>query len=273
MQAISDFTDRKVLVTGASSGIGRILCLELARRGADVALVARTESALDTLRQEIEDLGRRALVLPCDVADRARTEVTVQQALDTWGHIDMLVNNAGYGRHLLFEEWDLDDMDRLIDVNVKGSVYFTKLLLPQMLERGDGCIVFIASVAGKVSSPEESIYSASKHAIVGLADAVGMEVEDRGVYVLTVCPGAIDTPFFSEDDLARMPPVAKKSMVDPEDLVAAIFKALARGKHETTYPGFPATGYVVRALAPELMRRQVKRFTLEAVAKERARGH
>jgi short-subunit dehydrogenase len=122
--------------------------------------------------------------------------------------------------------------------------------------------VFIASVAGKIATPEESVYAASKHAIVGLADAVGIEVEDDGIYVMTVCPGSIDTPFFSEEDLARMPPVAKNNMADPHKLVEHIFKALAKGKHETTYPLFPATAYPVRAIAPEFMRKQVRKVTL-----------
>ena len=267
MQSIEDFNNRNVLVTGASSGIGRILCIQLARRGANIALVARREKELEVLRGEIESAGGSALVLPCDVADRGQVEATVSRVLDTWGHIDMLVNNAGYGRHLLFEEWELDDMERLIDVNVKGSIYFTKLLLPQMLERGDGCIVFIASAAGRIAMPEESVYSASKHAIVGLAEALGTEIEDKGIYVATVCPGAFDTAFFPEEARDRLPPVVRFTMGDPNKLVEHIFKALAKGKRETTYPRFPAAGYVVRAIAPGLMRRLVKRFTLDAVAR------
>jgi len=272
MRAISDFRGINALVTGASSGIGRILARELARRGAHVLLVARREDELRNLQAEIAGAGGSATCLPCDVADLEQARATAAQALAACGHVDMLVNNAGYGRHLTFLEWDLADMDRMIDVNVKGSLYFTKLLLPQMVARRNGCIVFIASVAGKVATPEESVYAATKHAIVGLADAVGMEVEDDGVYVMTVCPGAIDTPFFSAEDLARMPPVARNNMVDPDRLVAHIFRALARGKHETTYPRFPATGYAVRAIAPEFMRRQVKKVTLDAVARARGRG-
>ena len=264
MRSISDFQGKTALVTGASSGIGRILARELAQKGANVALVARRESQLQTSRAELLEAGADALVLPCDVANKKAVEICVERALDHFGHIDMLVNNAGYGRHLSFLEWDLEDMERMIDVNLKGSVYFTKMLLPQMVARRDGCIVFMASVAGKVATPEESVYSATKHALVGLADAVSLEVEDEGVYVMTVCPGSIDTPFFSPGDLQRMPPVAKNYMADPEKLVRRIFQALARGQHEMTYPRFPAASYPVRAIAPEFMRKQVKRVTLGA---------
>jgi len=270
MKSISNFDGVNVIVTGASSGIGRIFARQLAAKGARVALVARRESELNALRQEIEAAGGDALVLPCDVTDRAGVEAVIARAIDHYGHIDMLVNNAGYGRHRLFLEWDLDDMIRMMDVNVNGSLYFTRLLLPHMVQRQNGCIVFIASVAGKIATPEESVYAASKHAIVGLADALGLEVEDDGIYVMSVCPGSIDTPFFTEEDLARMPPVAKNNMADPHKLVEHIFKALAKGKHETTYPVFPATGYAVRAIAPEFMRKQVKKVTLGQTARSRS---
>lgn len=262
MKSISNFDGVNALVTGASSGIGRLFALRLAQKGARVVLVARRERELAALKARIETLGGDALVLPCDVADRAGVEATVAAAIEHYGQIDMLVNNAGYGRHKRFLDWDLDDMVRMMDVNVNGSLYFTKFLLPHMVERQSGCIVFIASVAGKVATPGESVYSASKHALVGLADALGLEVEDDGVYVMTVCPGSIDTPFFTEEDLAVMPPVAKNTMADPEKLVDRIFRALEKGRHEMTYPLFPATAYPVRAIAPEFMRRQVKRVTL-----------
>ena len=265
MQSISSFEGVNAIVTGASSGIGRIFARRLADKGASVVLVARREQELLAVQEEIEAAGGSALVLPCDVTDRAQVESTVQRAIEHYGHIDMLVNNAGYGRHKRFVEWELDDMVRMMDVNVNGTIYFTKFLLPNMIERKNGCIVFIASVAGKVATPEESVYSASKHALVGLADALSLEVEDEGVYVMTVCPGSIDTPFFTEEDLARMPPVAKNNMADPNKLVEHIFKALAKGKHETTYPRFPATAYPVRAIAPEFMRKQVKKVTLDQI--------
>jgi short-subunit dehydrogenase len=262
MKRISNFEGVNAIVTGASSGIGRIFARQLAHRGARVGLVARREPKLRELREEIEAAGGEALALPCDVTDRRQVEEAIARAMERFDHIDMLVNNAGYGRHRRFVDWDLDDMVRMMDVNVNGTLYFTRLLLPHMVQRQNGCIVFIASVAGKVATPDESVYAASKHAIVGLADAVGIEVEDDGVYVMTVCPGAIDTPFFTGEDLARMPPVAKNNMADPDKLVEHIFKALARGKHETTYPRFPASAYPVRAIAPEFMRRQVKKVTL-----------
>jgi short-subunit dehydrogenase len=107
--------------------------------------------------------------------------------------------------------------------------------------------------------------------MVGLAEALSLEVEDAGVHVLTVCPGVIRTPFFDEEALERMPPVSRRTMVEPEALIDAILKALARGKREITYPRGIAPAYVVRALAPEIMRRLVRRNTTDALARENAR--
>ena len=257
----------RAFLTGASSGIGRSLALRLGREGARLALVARREKELLALADEIRSAGGEALVLPCDVSDRRACEAACAEAEDRLGGIDLLVNNAGYGRHRRFADHDTADIERMMRVNYLGSVYGTRALLPGMLERRRGWIVFMASVAGKIASPDESAYAASKFAVVGLASALSLEVEDAGVHVLTVCPGVIRTPFFDEEALSRMPPVALRQMVEPETLVDAIVRALAKGRHEVTHPRAIGVGYVVPALAPRGMRRQVRRTTIDAVAK------
>ncbi len=260
------------LVTGASSGIGRALALRLARDGARVALVARRAAELEALAAEIGGSGGEAIPIPGDVSDRSAAERIAEQALRELGGVDVLFNNAGYGGHRPFLDWDLDDLERMMRVNYLGSVYLTKRLLPQMLERRTGWVVFVASVAGRIATPEESAYAATKFAVVGLAEALSIEVADAGVHVLTVCPGVVRTPFFGAEGLARLPPVARRGVVEPERLVDAIFEALARGRHELTFPRSLALGYVVKAVAPEFMRRQVKRVTIDAIAREREAG-
>lgn len=255
------------VVTGASSGIGRLLALRFAQLGARLALVARRRDQLDALAGEIRGLGRDVLVVPCDVADRAQVFAAAEQARAHFGTVDLLVNNAGYGHHRRFLEWDVDDIERMMQVNFFGSVYWTKALLPHMVERRRGWVVFVASVAGKIGVPDESAYVASKFAMVGLAEALSLEVEEAGVHVLTVCPGTINTEFFDDEALARMPPVARRSMIAPEPVVDGVIRALAHGRHEITVPRAIAAGYVVRALAPGFMRRNVKRTTIDAVAR------
>jgi len=252
---------RTALVTGASSGIGRLLALRLAQEGARVALVARRKDELEAVAAEIRARSGEALVLPCDVADSSQVAATASLALERFGAIDILVNNAGYGGQRTFLEWDLEDMERIMRVNYFGALYFTKALLPQMVERKRGWLVFISSVTGRIASPEKTAYAATKFAMTGFAEALSLEVEDAGVHLLTVYPGAVHTPFFNAQMLADMPDKTRRSMVQPEGLVDAIFQALAKGKRELTYPGGLAAGYVVRALAPGFLRQQVMRVT------------
>jgi hypothetical protein len=261
MNAVDAFRGRVALVTGASSGIGRALALRLAREGMRVALVARRRADLEALAAEIAREGGDACAFPCDVESAAEVAATARAAALHFGAVDLLVNNAGYGHHRAFLDWDLDDMERMMRVNYLGTLRFTKALLPGMVARGRGSLVFVASVAGKIATPDETAYSASKFAMIGLAQSLSLEVEDAGVHVLVVCPGVIRTPFFDEEALSRMPPVSLRSMTDVEGLVDAIVDALARGKREVTYPRSIAAAYVVQAIAPGFMRRQVKRTT------------
>ena len=263
MARLEDFTGRTALITGASSGIGRLLALRIATAGARVGLVSRREPELEALAEEIRAGGGEAIPLVCDVADRQQALTTAKKAVEALGRIDVLVNNAGYGHHRRFLDWDLEDMERVMRVNFLGTLYFTKALLPAMVERGRGWLVFIASAAGRIAPADETAYAASKHAMVGLAGSLSLEVEDAGVHVLTVCPGAIRTPFFDDEALARLPAVARRQMAEPEDLVEAIMDALARGKRELTFPRWIASGYVAQALAPSFFRRQLKKHTVK----------
>ena len=264
MSKLTSMRGVRALITGASSGIGRSLALRLAREGASLALVARRADELERAAEEIRAAGGRACVLPCDVAERNQVAATASAALEALGGVDLLVNNAGYGHHRRFLDWDVSDMERMMRVNYLGALYFTKVLLPQMVERGRGWLVFVSSVAGRLGVPEESAYAASKFAMVGLAEALSFEVEDAGVHVLTVCPGVIRTPFFDAEALERMPAAAKRGMVEPEALCDAILQALSRGARELTYPRHIAIAYAVRALLPGFLRSQVKRTTRTA---------
>ncbi|MFN8626285.1 MAG: SDR family NAD(P)-dependent oxidoreductase [Candidatus Binatia bacterium] len=272
MPRLTSYAGKSALITGASSGIGRLLALRLARAGARVALVARREAALREVARDIARAGGETLVLPCDVADRAEVFACAARALTRFGAVDILVNNAGYGHHRPFVDWDLDDMERMLRVNFLGALYWTKALLPRMVERRSGWLVFVASVAGKLAVPDESAYVASKFALVGLAETLSVELEDRGVHVLTVCPGTVNTPFFDVEARERMPPVARRLMIEPDAVVTATLAALARGQREITVPRMIGAGYVVRALAPGFMRRRTKRTTIEAVGKRGGRG-
>ncbi len=258
---LTDLRGKTALVTGASSGIGELLAMRLAAGGARLALTARRRDRLEQIANRIRAGGGEALVLPCDVGDREQVFEAARSAEQQLGGVDILVNNAGYGHHRTFLEWDVGDIENMMRINYLGTVYWTKALLPGMVERRRGWVVFVASVAGRIAVPDESAYAASKFAMVGLAESLSLEVEDHGIHVLTVCPGAIRTEFFDEEALQRMPRTSKRMMVEPDGLVDAIMDALRKGKHELTYPRAIASGYVVRALAPSIMRSSVRRTT------------
>ena len=203
MPGLTSFDGLNVLVTGASSGIGRLLALRMAAAGGRLALVARRNRELEAVAEKIRAGGGEAVAMVCDVGDREQALATADRAVDAVGPIDVLVNNAGFGHHRRFLDWDLEDMERVMRVNFLGSLYFTKALLPAMVERGRGWLVFIASAAGRIAPADETVYAASKHAMIGLAGSLSLEVEEAGVHVLTVCPGAIRTPFFDDEALAR----------------------------------------------------------------------
>lgn len=262
MPRITSFDGLNAVITGASSGIGRALAMRLASSGVRVALVARRARVLEGIALQIRERGGRAEVFPCDVSEREAALATAHQALQSMGRIDMLVNNAGFSHRRRFVDWDVEDMERVMRVNFLGTLYFTKGLLSHMIDNRRGWLVFIASAAGRIAPADETIYAASKHAMVGFAASLSLEVEDQGVHVLTVCPGAIRTPFFDDEALARLPAVAKRQMAEPEALVDAIIDALRRGRRELTFPRWIAAGYIAQALAPALTRRQVKKHTV-----------
>jgi short-subunit dehydrogenase len=260
----SDWSGRGAIVTGASSGIGEALAVRLGREGARVVLIARRAAELERVVAAVRGAGGEAHALPCDLADPHAAFAAGEEAERRLGEggADLLINNAGYGGHRTVLEWPLDDMIRMTAVNQLASFAMTKAVLPGMSRRGRGALVFVASVAGKIATPLEAPYAATKAAMLAFAEALSLEVEERGIHVLNVCPGVIDTPFFREEDLARMPDVAKRGMVPVDGLVDAVMRALARGQREITHPAPIAFAYRVKALAPGIFRRTVRKTTL-----------
>ena len=189
-----------VWITGASSGIGEALALKYAQDGAGLVLSARREDELERVAARCRDAGLatdQVLVLPLDVTDWESLSGKVQTVLDTFGTIDLLVNNAGVSQRSLCKDTDMSVYQKLMDVDVMGQIALTKAVLPHMLERGDGHLAVTSSVAGKVGAPMRTGYCAAKHAVMGFFDALRAEVEGQGVSVTTITPGFIRT------DIAR----------------------------------------------------------------------
>ena len=264
MARLVDFRDRVALVTGASSGIGTQLARDLAARGARVALVARREDRLRALAAELGG-DRQALAVPCDVAERSAIEGVVASVLERWGRIDLLANNAGVARHALFKDEAPETFVRLMEVNYLGVVWAIRAVLPAMRARGEGWIVNVSSVAGKLGQPDESAYSASKFAVTGLSEALAYELAPLGIHVLTVYPALVRTEMFTPDVLARMPERVKRTFIEPADLTRGVFRGLARGAHEVTVPRYVEMGYLMRLLLPRWFRRMTADLRLPSL--------
>jgi 3-hydroxybutyrate dehydrogenase len=182
------------VVTGASRGIGRTIALTLARAGADVAVTARTLSDLEEVAAQIRDLGRRGLAVRCDVTDPQQVEEMAQTVLENFGGVDILVNNAGAaGSHKFLDHPD-DLWHRMLAINLTGTYYVTKALVPAMVEQRWGRIINIASIASKTGDRYIVAYTAAKHGVLGLTRALARELVEYNITVNAVCPGYVDTP-------------------------------------------------------------------------------
>src|SRR5579863_4531711 len=208
------FRDRTVLITGASSGIGRDLALTFAKMGAKVALMARRKSLLISLADEIAAAGGEALPLAADVTRRAEVRDAVEQTLARFGRIDVLINSAGIAIPDRVESMPPEDLEQMMAVNLMGTLHTMQAVLPAMRAAGSGSIVNIASLAGRRGMPPLGAYCATKFAVVGLTEALRVELFGSGIRLSLVMPGVIDTPMVREP--TPRPNVDNTSHGDPK---------------------------------------------------------
>jgi short-subunit dehydrogenase len=236
-----------VVVTGASRGIGRAVAEQAARRGARVGLVARDQADLEEVRRAI---GAGAVVAPADIADRRQVVDALAAIEAQLGPIDIVVANAGIGAYGPFAEMAVEDIERLVQVNVLGTVYPIKAVLPGMIERRRGHVAIVASVAGRFGSPFEAMYAATKFAQVGMAEALSVELSAHDIGVSVINPGVVDTSFFE----ARGHPYARDfpKKISAGRVAEAVIRAVETGRLETFVPAPFGLAVAVRHLAPRL---------------------
>ena len=192
------------IITGASSGIGAALALQISREGASVILAARRREKLEQLAAEITRAGQVALPITADVTKRADAEMLVRTAVERFGRVDILVNNAGRG-HFASVEDTTDEMIRsMFELNVYPLWYTTRPALTQMKKQGSGHIINIASMAGKIGYPYNSAYVAAKHACVGFTHALRMELMETGIHATVVWPAGVLTGWAGETEGGSM---------------------------------------------------------------------
>lgn len=241
-----------VLVTGASSGIGRSLCVELAQRGARVMGAARNEEAL-------KSLGLDYVV--CDVSRDEDCRQAVEACVERFGQIDLLFCNAGIGRVGLLEETPVEDILTVFGTNTLGAVRCALATVPLMRAQGSGTIAFMASMYGRTVLPYAGNYCISKHALLAFVDTLRLEVESGGIRVLAVNPGSVDTPIWdrsSEASGRKARPVGP--MVDLDDLVRHTCDALERDREEIFVPASIRRSSIMQRLGPNAQRRLARRW-------------
>lgn len=264
----SRFSGKVVWVTGASSGIGEALALQLAAEGARLVLSARRAELLEALKARCpraEDVA----VLPMDVARTDLARSYVEQALAAFGKVDVMVHNAGIGQRSLISETGLDEDRRIMEVNYFGVVALTKALLPEMKARGGGHFAVVSSVTGYVGTPFRSGYAASKHALHGFFESLRAEGHREGIHVTMICPGFVDTDIaikaIERAGGGEVEKSATRAKANAHGITAAqcasqMVDGIAARKREIYVGGKEIAGIYARRYAPGLLARMLRRI-------------
>ena len=210
------------IVTGASSGIGETTAKALAQEGVKVGLSARREKELERVAAEIEQQGGTALVLPTDLRQRDQISAMVDRTVATFGTLDILINNAGFGHWEPIANADIDAWQNEIELNLQGVMYTTRYAVDIMLKQSSGHIINVSSLAGRNPGPGWPGYSASKWGLTGFSLSIGRDLSKKGIRVTLIEPGEVDTPMQDEEDRA------KGHFLAPEDIANAILYALTQ---------------------------------------------
>lgn len=248
-----------VLITGAGSGIGRLLALGAVRRGARVVIWDRDEAAGAAVREEIRADGGEAWSWAVDVSDRVAVATTGDETIRTVGPVDVVINNAGIVTGRRFLELEEEAVERTMAVNVLALYWVTRAFLPGMIDRQHGTVVTVASAAGLVGVAQQTDYSASKFAAVGFAESLRVELakDHTGVNSLVVCPYYVDTGMFAgvRTKFPRLLPI-----LDPTDVAERILTSIEKGRVQLIMPRFVRTVPITRALPAKLFDRTMDFF-------------
>jgi short-subunit dehydrogenase len=242
------------IVTGASKGLGTYIAETLFDHGLKVVVAARSAAELEALTRRLDKQGQRTLAVAADVTDEGDRRRLLESARDRFGAIDILVNNAGTDHPQAFIDVDLDEARRMIDLNVMATLALTHAVLAEMLKRGSGHIVNVASVAGLAPTPFGSVYSATKHAVVGFTESLRWELEGSGVSTSVVCPYFVREAGLYHDNTGGAE--SKVATSSPQEVADAVIKAITGDKARVVVsPFIVKLGPLGRAISPEIIYR------------------
>jgi short-subunit dehydrogenase len=244
------------IITGASSGIGEACARLFSKKGYRVVLAARRMKKLRALADEIQQNGGEALPVQADVTQQSQLQAMVEKTLAVFGQIDVLVNNAGMGKLVWFDQQSLDEIQTQLAVNVGGVLLASRLVLPHMMERRTGSIVNIASVAGFVPPPTYTVYGTTKFAIRGFTEGLRSEVKPFGIHVGAVYPGAVATEF---DEKAGVSWETEKTtpnwlLLSAEEVAQQVFNVVERRAPQKVIPWIMNLSIWLNAHLPRLIR-------------------
>lgn len=248
-----------VVITGASSGIGRATALELAQKGANLVLVARREEALHGLAEECERIGGRSIAVPTDVSIEGHVYGVVQKAINRFGRLDVWVNNAAVTVAGHFEDIPMRDLRRVVEINLFGYIYGARAVIPYFKKQGKGTLINVSSMVGVSGEPYFTPYAISKFGIRGLGMSLHQELEKDNIHVCTVLPGVIDTPIYNQ--AANYMGKAIKTPGKPipaEDVANAIIKLIEKPKREVFVGVKGKTMGIFSLLAPGIFDKKME---------------
>lgn len=260
---MKDFRDKVVLVTGAASGIGRATAMEFAREGANLVIADVDEPGLESIAAEVRSLGRKALPVKTDVSHRDEVETLCKRALQEFGKVDVLMNNAGVGMACEIKDTDLSDWEWIVGINLWGPIYTLFYLLPHMVERKSGHIINVASGAGLIGLPASGAYTTTKFGVVGLTEVLRTEMERFHIGVTAVCPGVVRTPIFDrtkvkgfKQGITRLTEMKGNPFrgVTPEEAAKKIIGAVKRNQAVLVFTAFATVLYNMKRISPGLAR-------------------
>jgi len=246
---------KAIVITGASSGLGEKIAYLVAEQGAIPVLLARSYDQLENIAKNIrEKYNIECLFYKLDVSDTENVKDVFEDILRNVKTVDVLVNNAGFGVFANVVDANIDQMKSMFEVNVFGLISCTKMVLPTMMKQNAGHIINIASQAGKIATPKSSVYSATKHAVLGFTNSLRMELSNTNIHVTAVNPGPIRTRFFDiADESGTYAKNVSRFMLDPDVVASKIVQAMLTSKRELNLPGWMNAGSMFYTLFPRLV--------------------